>query len=145
MNSWGTPFKPSDELGIVCYKKIWIILLENIYYNYELQWNLSKPASTGTKKIGRFCETSFARNIVEQGLKKSADIQGGPVFWGSGLEKFHCIQDGKVYVFNMSRYTLSRIHVSINEHVQQQSEYRNLKGVEERKKKLGLGDENFIS
>jgi hypothetical protein len=30
------------------------------------------------------------QRIVRQGLKKLADIQGGPVFWGSGLEKFHC-------------------------------------------------------
>jgi hypothetical protein len=28
---------------------------------------------------------------VHQGLKKLADIQEGPVLWGSDLEKFHCI------------------------------------------------------
>jgi hypothetical protein len=28
----------------------------------QLQWNFSKPSSTGTKKYGRFCETSFAKN-----------------------------------------------------------------------------------
>jgi hypothetical protein len=34
--------------------------------------------------------TSFAKNCW-QGLKRSADIQGGPVFLEFGLEKFHCI------------------------------------------------------
>jgi hypothetical protein len=38
---------------------------------------------------GKFICKEFL--IVEQGLKKSADIQGGRVFWGSSLEKFHCI------------------------------------------------------
>jgi hypothetical protein len=30
------------------------------------------------------------QTIVWRGHKKSAGIQGEPVFWGSGLEKFHC-------------------------------------------------------
>jgi hypothetical protein len=56
---------------------------------------LPKPARTGTRKYGRFRGVvGFVRlhlqRIVCQGLKKSANIQGGPVFWGSGLEKFHC-------------------------------------------------------
>jgi hypothetical protein len=61
-----------------------------------IQWNFSKPTSTGTKNYGQFrglagfMRLSLQRN-VQQGLKKSADIQGGPVLWGSGLEKFHCI------------------------------------------------------
>jgi hypothetical protein len=61
-----------------------------------IQWNFSKPASTGTKKYGQFRGVaSFVRlllqRIVQQGLKKLAGIQGEPVFWGSGLEKFHRI------------------------------------------------------
>jgi hypothetical protein len=61
----------------------------------KIQWNFSKPASTGTKKYGGFRGVAgFVRlplqRIVRQGLKKSADIQGEPVFWGFGLEKFHC-------------------------------------------------------
>jgi hypothetical protein len=66
---------------------------------YE-QWNFSKPASNGTKKYGRYRGVAgFVRlllqRIVKQGLKKSADFQGGPVFWGFGLEKFHCISSNK--------------------------------------------------
>jgi hypothetical protein len=53
--------------------------------DWDLQWNFSKPASTGTKKYGRFRGlASFVRlplqRIVQQGLKKLADILGGPVF-----------------------------------------------------------------
>jgi hypothetical protein len=45
----------------------------------------SKPASTGTKKIGRFRGVAgfvslLLQRIVKQGLKKLAGIQGGPVF-----------------------------------------------------------------
>jgi hypothetical protein len=55
----------------------------------------NRPA-LGPKKIGRFRGVAgFVRlllqRIVKQGLKNLADIQGGPVFRGSGLEKFHCI------------------------------------------------------
>jgi hypothetical protein len=68
------------------------------YQNHNIkgiQWNFSKPASTGTKNYGQFrgvagfMRLPLQRN-VQQGLKKLADIQGGPVLWGSGLEKFHC-------------------------------------------------------
>jgi hypothetical protein len=60
-----------------------------------LQWNFSKPACTGTKKYDRFRRVAgFVRLLLQridrQELKKSACIQRGPVFWGSGLEKFHC-------------------------------------------------------
>jgi hypothetical protein len=63
---------------------------------YAIQWNFSNPASTGTQKIGWFTGVAgFMRHllqrIVKQGLKKLAGIKGEPVFWGSGLEKFHCI------------------------------------------------------
>jgi hypothetical protein len=36
-----------------------------------------------------FVRLPLQRNI-QQGFKKLVDIHGGPVFWGSGLEKFHC-------------------------------------------------------
>jgi hypothetical protein len=61
-----------------------------------IQWNFSKPASTGTKNYGwfrgmaSFMRLPLQRN-AQQGLKKSADIQGGPVFWGADFEKFHFI------------------------------------------------------
>jgi hypothetical protein len=63
-----------------------------------VQWKFSKPASTGTKKYGRFGGMAgFVRlllqRIVRHGLKKSADIQGELVFWGSGLERFRCTFD----------------------------------------------------
>jgi hypothetical protein len=50
---------------------------------FILNLQFSKPASTGTKKYGRFRGVAgFVRlilqRIVRQGLKKSADIQGGP-------------------------------------------------------------------
>jgi hypothetical protein len=65
---------------------------------FHLQWNFSKPASTGTKNYGRFrgvagfMRLPLQRN-VQQELKKSAYIQEGLVLWGSGLEKFHCISN----------------------------------------------------
>jgi hypothetical protein len=37
-------------------------------------------------------ERLILQRIVQQGLKKSDDIQGELVFRGSGLEKFHCSQ-----------------------------------------------------
>jgi hypothetical protein len=66
-----------------------------LFFLSYIQWNFSKPASIGTNKFGRFRGVAgFMRlplqGIIRQGLKKSADIQGGPVFWGSGLEKFYC-------------------------------------------------------
>jgi hypothetical protein len=65
-------------------------------YETIVQWNFSKPASTETEKYGQFrgvagfvrflCKELFGKDL------KSADILGGPVFWGSGLEiEFHCI------------------------------------------------------
>jgi hypothetical protein len=47
--------------------------------------NFSKPASTGTEKYGQFREVAgfvrlLLRRIVRKGLKKLADIQGGPIF-----------------------------------------------------------------
>jgi hypothetical protein len=60
-----------------------------------VQWNFSKLATTSTQKydwfrgMAGFVILPLQRN-VQQGLKKSADIHGGPVFWGSGLERFHC-------------------------------------------------------
>jgi hypothetical protein len=65
------------------------------YSTLYIQWNFSKLTSTGTKIIGRFRGVAgFVRlhlqRIVKQGLKKSADIQGGTIFWGCSLEKFHC-------------------------------------------------------
>jgi hypothetical protein len=39
--------------------------------------------------VAGFVRLLLQRN-VQQGLTKLADIQRGPVFWGSGLEKFHC-------------------------------------------------------
>jgi hypothetical protein len=52
--------------------------------------------STGTKKYGQFKGVyGFVRfplqRINWRGPKTSAGIQGEPIFWGSGLEKFHCI------------------------------------------------------
>jgi hypothetical protein len=52
--------------------------------------------STGTPKNGRFRGVaSFVRlplqKNVQKGIRKSADIQGEPVFWGSGFEKFQFI------------------------------------------------------
>jgi hypothetical protein len=63
---------------------------------FTILWNFSKSTSTGTKNYGRFWGVaSFMRlplqRNVQQGLRKSAHIQGGPVLWGSSLEKFHCI------------------------------------------------------
>jgi uncharacterized protein YcaQ len=66
------------------------------YTFFKIQWNISKPTNTGNNKNGRFrgvagfVRLTLQKNVL-QGLKKSADIQGGSVFWGSGLEKFHCI------------------------------------------------------
>jgi hypothetical protein len=41
----------------------------------------SKPASTGTKKYGQFRGVAGPlQRIVQKGLKKSANIQGGSVF-----------------------------------------------------------------
>jgi hypothetical protein len=50
----------------------------------DVQRNISKPASTGTKNYGQFrgvasfMRLTLQRN-VQHGLKKSADIQGEPV------------------------------------------------------------------
>jgi hypothetical protein len=63
-----------------------------ISHYLSIQWDLSTIASTWTKKVSvaAFVRLSLLR-IFKQGLKKLAGIQGGPVFWGSALEKFHCI------------------------------------------------------
>jgi hypothetical protein len=77
----------------------------------NIQWNFSKPASTETKKYGRFrgmadfVRLRLRRNVWE-GLKKSADIQGGPVFWGSGLEKFHCTINQSYCMVNWSVWSI---------------------------------------
>jgi hypothetical protein len=81
------------------------------FVSKTIQWNFSKLASTGTRKYGRSRGVAgFVRlllqRIVHEGLKKSADIQGGPVFWGSGLEKFHCI----VISFNQLGLPITRRH-----------------------------------
>jgi hypothetical protein len=51
------------------------------------EWNFFKPASTGTERYGQFRGVAgFVRlpllRIVWRGPKKSASIQGEPVFWG---------------------------------------------------------------
>jgi hypothetical protein len=77
----------------VCYTNLKFIKV----YCYCTSGNFSKPASAGTNKDGQFRGmTGFVRltllRNVWQGLIKSVDIQGGPVFLESCLEKFHCIQ-----------------------------------------------------
>jgi hypothetical protein len=54
-----------------------------------------------------FVRLPLQRN-VQQGLKKSADIEGEPVFWGSGLEKF-------IYIYIYHMFTpLSRGYHSLH-------------------------------
>jgi hypothetical protein len=77
-----------------------------------IEWNFSKPVSTGTKNYGWFRGVAdFMRLLLQrinrQGLKKSADIQGGPVFWGSGLEKFHYIYI-YIYIYIYSQLSINR-------------------------------------
>jgi hypothetical protein len=68
---------------------------------------MKKAASTGTKEEGWsvlwdfFCKEIFGRDF-----KKPADIQGGPVFWGSGLESFTVVNYNNSSDFNKITHLL---------------------------------------
>jgi hypothetical protein len=85
----------------------------------DIQWNFWKSASTWTQKTVRFRGVaSFVRLLLQRifklGLKNLADIQGGPVFWMSSLEKFHCIQMYILYTCMMLQYMYINNHENKN-------------------------------
>jgi hypothetical protein len=69
-------------------------------------WDLNNGRFRGVAGFVRL----LLQRIVREGLKKSADIQGGPVFLGCGLEKFHC---SNWYMYVRRRLTWTVIRCSL--------------------------------